>query len=294
MPREIRALLRDALERLERSGVPEPRVEAESLLAELLGVGRPSLFLRRDEALPAESAERFEDWLSRRESREPLQHITGRQEFHGLSFIVDRRALIPRPETEGLIDALLDERLAPGACVADLGTGSGCLAVTLAVRGPDLSLFALDASAEALELARDNARRHGVEARIRFANCDLARPPSDWNGRMQAIVANPPYVPEADWRRLEPEVRDHDPRPALVPGPSGLEAYRALAPVALELLVPGGLLLLELGCGQAEAVAELLAAEGYRVRPVRDDLNGIPRVMLAEAPVRMLSSGGAT
>jgi len=294
MPREIRALLDDAVERLERAGVPDPRIDAELLLAELLGIGRTRLFLRRTESLTAEPAERFERWLVRRESREPLQHITGRQEFHGISFDVDRRALIPRPETEGLVDALLDARPEAGACVADLGTGSGCLAVTLALRRPDLSLFALDLSPDALALARHNASRHGVEERIRFACADLADPPADWLGRMHAIVSNPPYVPEADWRALEPEVRDHDPREALVPGPDGLEAYRALAPAAARLLVPGGSLLLELGCGQAGPVSDLLAEAGYRVCRVRDDLNGIPRVLAAETGARMLSGGGAS
>ena len=216
-----------------------------------------------------------------RESRVPLQHITGVQEFHGLEFQVDSRVLIPRPETEGLIEAALGLELPAAAEAADLGTGSGCLAITLAVRRPGLRLHALDRSAAALEVARGNARRHGVERRIEFLEGDLADSPPAWRGKMDLVVSNPPYVAEADWAGLEPEVRDHDPKGALVAGPGGLESLRSLIPAAHGLLRAGGWLVAEIGLGQAEAVAVLARERGFAGVELRDDFQRIPRVLLA-------------
>jgi len=288
----VGALLSAAVERLEHAGVPEPRVDAELLLAELLDCSRGALWLRRRESATAAQAERFAVWLDRRAAREPLQHIVGHQEFRGLRFAVDRRALIPRPESEGLVDAVLCWPLEMGARVADLGTGSGCLAVSLAVERPDLRIDALDRSVAALELAAENARRHGVERRVHFCAGEMAHPPAAWHGRMDAVLSNPPYVAEATWRELEPEVRDHDPRVALVPGPDGLEAYRGLAPAARALLRPGAPLLLEIGWGQAAAVGALVARSGFEVHAVHDDLNGIPRVLVALPATNLSTPGG--
>ena len=275
------AVLKDATERLERAGVPEARVEAEWLLARALGTDRGGLLVQRAEALAAPVAAMFESWIARRARREPAQHILGTQEFHGLEFLVDGRVLIPRPETEDLVDAALALDVPQDARAADLGTGSGCLAVTLAVRRPDLRLFALDRSPAALDVARANAAHHGVEARIHFARGDFAVPPTEWRGTMSLVVSNPPYVTEAEWSTLEPEVRDHDPREALVAGPTGLEAYAALVPAAAALLVPGGHLLVELGQGQAEAVRRLLGPSDWTILGVRPDMQGIPRVLVA-------------
>ncbi len=216
--------------------------------------------------------------------REPLQHITGSREFHGLDFRVDGRALIPRPETEGLVDAVLGLDLPRGARVADLGTGSGCIAVTLAAKGGDLQLFAVDASEDALALARQNARRHGVERRIEFLHADMRATPASWQGTMRAIACNPPYVSEGEWSGLEPEVRDHDPRQALVAGATGLELYPVVARAAFDLLGPAGMLVLELGYGQDEAVGALLEEAGFSVIEIRPDLNRVLRVLLAERP----------
>jgi release factor glutamine methyltransferase len=275
-------LLRDAAERLERAGVPDARTDAELLLSELLGLGRGALFLRRGEAPRRAVAERFERWVGRRARREPLQHIIGNQEFYGLTFHVDARVLVPRSESEGLVDALLGLGLPAPARVADLGAGSGCIAITLAAKRERWRFYALDRSAEALDVARRNARLHRVEGRIDFRLGDMASPPGDWTGLMDAVVCNPPYVAEEEWRRLAPEVRDHDPKAALVPGPTGLEAYEAVAPAAHRLLRPGGGLALELGHDQAAPVSELVSGAGFRVCEIRDDLNGVPRVLLAE------------
>jgi release factor glutamine methyltransferase len=277
----IRELIARATARLDAAGVPDARLEAEWLLAGLLGVDRGGLLVRRDDRLAHQEVERYDGWIARRARREPAQQIVGTQEFHGLEFLVDRRVLIPRPETEDVVVAALGLDLPPGASVADLGTGSGCLAVTLAVRRSDLELVALDASQQALELARINAVLHGVAQRIEFVHGDFGSPPAAWRGRMQLVVSNPPYVAEAEWDRLQPEVRDHEPREALVGGPTGVEAYASLVPAAAELLRPGGHLVLELGLGQSEAVRAVAERAGMRLVEIRDDFQGIPRVLVA-------------
>jgi release factor glutamine methyltransferase len=282
----VRVTIKQALEvataRLRDAGVSEARSNAELLLAELLEIDAGALFLRRDEELEPAAAERFGRWIERRAKREPFQHITGWQEFYGLSFRVDRHVLVPRPETEGLVDAILGSDLPEFGRVADLGTGSGCIAVAVAVSRSDLELFALDRSEAALVVARENAEALEVTGRIEFRVGDLASPPEEWCGTMHVVVSNPPYVSENEWAGLDPEVRDHDPRDALVPGPTGLEAYRLLVPAAFELLRDRGRLVLELGAGQADAVTRLVRAAGLRILEVRPDLNGIPRVLVAE------------
>jgi release factor glutamine methyltransferase len=277
----IRELLTRASTTLEEAGVAEARLQAELLLADLIGCDRGGLLVRGREELEPTAARKYEARLRRRARREPLQHITGAEEFCGLRFEVDGRVLVPRPETEGLVEAALELGLAAGAQVADLGTGSGCLAVALAVARPDLHLHALDCSRSALEVARMNAESHGVTRRISFIEGDMASPPAVWRGKMDLVISNPPYVSESEWRALEPEVRDHDPREALVAGQSGLEAYGFLLPAAAILLRPGAVLLLELGYGQAEKVSEMAVEHGFRVIRVNPDFRGIPRVLLA-------------
>ena len=274
-------LLRQATAELQRAGIDAPRRQAQLLLAGLVGRDRGGLLARSGERLDGPAVARYESWIARRGRREPLQYILGRWEFHGLELAVDHRALIPRPETEGLVDAALALDLPPRAAVADLGTGSGCLALALAVERPAWRLHAIDRSASALALARENARRHGAVERICFVAGQLERPPRSWLGRMDLVVGNPPYVSCAEWTELAPEVREHEPREALVAGATGLEAYAALAPAARALLVPDGRLILELGAGQEKAVRELLAASGLDTLEVAPDLRGIPRVLVA-------------
>ncbi len=270
-----------AAARLERAGVPAPRREAEILLGHLIGKDRGGVVARRPDPLDEEQAARFEALLARREGREPLQYLTGEQEFMGLRFLVDARVLVPRPETEGVVEAVLGLGLPSGASVADLGTGSGCIPISLAVARRDLRLFALDVSPEALDVARANAERHGVADRIELVRSELAEPPASWAGRMDAVVSNPPYVSEEEWACLSPEVRDHEPRIALVPGPTGLEAYGRAAVSAAALLRPGGYLALELGFGREEGARRAVALVGFRGLEAIPDLRGIPRVLLA-------------
>jgi len=276
-PRTVGQALDAARTRLLESGVETS--DADYLLCTALSLDRGRLLTRRGEVLPAEAAARFDGWIDRRACREPAQYITACQEFHGLSFRVDSRALVPRPETEGLVDAALSFDLEPGASVADFGTGSGCVAIAIAVRRPDLRVFGLDRSPDALALAAENVERHRVGDRVALRAGSFADPPPEWRGRLDAIVSNPPYVREDDWERLEPEITRYEPVDALVSGPTGYEAYEALAPVASDWLAPGGRLALEFGYGQAREVRRIVASAGFDAIEVQRDLRGIERIL---------------
>ena len=272
--------LREAAERLAAAGVGDPRAEAQRLLAWVLHTDRGGVLVRRREPLPAAQGAAFSSLVERRCSREPAAYVTGTELFCGLELAVDRRVLVPRPETEDLVAAVLALPPAQGARVVDLGTGSGCIAIALGHARPDLRLMALDRSAPALEVARENADRHGVS--LELARGDFADPPRHW--RADVVVSNPPYVAEAEWAALEPEVRDHEPRAALVPGPTGLEAYAQLVPAARRLLAGGGFLALELGWHSAGPVVDLVRAAGFVRTRVLPDLAGIARVLIAHRP----------
>lgn len=277
----IAEALAAATHRLQQAQVPDARLDAELILSHLLQADRAQFVLRRKERLSEGQARAYLEAIVRRERREPLQHILGVQEFFGLPIKVDSRVLVPRPETELLVETVLGLDLPMGATVADLGTGSGCIPIALGVHRSDLELHGLDRSAEALALAEENAILHRLSERIALHQGNLASPPGRWKGRLDAVVSNPPYVSESEWEGLQPEVREHDPRIALVSGPTGFEAYAALAPVARELLKPGGWLVTELGFGQAEGVRELVELAGLELVEIKPDLHQIPRVLVA-------------
>lgn len=277
----VAAVLEVATRRLSEARVPDPRREAATLLALVLGTDRGGILARKPDLVATENVARFEELIAARASRIPLQHLEGRAEFRGLVFEVTPDVLIPRPETEDLVQAVLDAGLKDGARVADLGTGSGCIAVALAIHRPTWRLVAVELSAEALRVATRNAATHGVAHRVSFAARDFATVPDDERGTYDAVVSNPPYVPENEWEKLQAEVRDHEPRLALVPGPTGNEAYEAVARAASEMLRPGGLLALELGWRSEEAVRGIVARDGFREIFVRPDVQGIPRVLTA-------------
>jgi release factor glutamine methyltransferase len=244
------------------------------------GLSRERQLAAGDSVLDAEEARRLETLVARRAAREPMAHIRGTAHFWDLELAVGPGALIPRPETETLIEAALDAFLdrATPLRILDLGVGSGCLVLTL------LHLFrasvgtGLDISPTALACARDNATRLGLAARLTLVHGDWRAAPA---GPFDLIVANPPYVAEGELAALQPEVREHEPRLALRAGPDGLDAYRALLPEAARRLAQGGVLLLELGLGQADAVTALAAATGLRVAGIRADLAGVPRCLAA-------------
>ena len=232
-----------------------------------------------DDELTPEQARQFEGWIARRGLGEPIQYITGETEFYGLPFRVTRDVLIPRPETEHLVEKVLE--LAAGIHephIVDVGTGSGCIAVTLAHHLPHAQITAIDLSAPALFLAEENAKRNGVA--VRFLAGDLLAPVA--GETFDLIVSNPPYVPNADRAQLSVEVRDYEPAMALFAGDDGLEIYRSLIPAAFDTLNPSGFAVLEIGYGQSSAIAELLARSGFEQIEFIPDLQGIPRV--ASAP----------
>ncbi|HEX4999537.1 MAG TPA: peptide chain release factor N(5)-glutamine methyltransferase [Terriglobia bacterium] len=270
--------LRDALlqgaRRLETSGVANPRLNAETLLAHTLGVDRAYLYAHDDRELPHTQREAFETLLDTRASGVPTQYIVGHQEFFGRHFIVSPAVLIPRPETELLIETALDI-LPPEsrAAVLDIGAGSGAIGVTLALERPQARIFATDVSAAALSVARDNAARLG--AHVSLALMDLG---AGIGGAavFDLVVSNPPYISRGDAATLQREVRDHEPSVALFAGEDGLDVIRRLIPEAARLLSPGGWLLFEIGAGMRESVKALFD-QRWETPQFRADLQGIPR-----------------
>ncbi len=276
------ALLREAAEALRAAGVEAADRDAERLLRHVLGWDRAELLARPEATVPGQAESEFRTLLARRCRRVPLQHLVGFQSFWRHDFIVTPDVLIPRPETELLVEVAL-ERLRPLArpLIVDVGTGSGCIALSLAAERPQAEVHATDLSEPALRVARENARRLGLEHRVRFHAGDLLEPVAGRSGAVDLIVSNPPYVDEAQRDALAPEVRDHEPAAALYAPDHGLGVYRRLAPAAARALGSNGTLVLELGAGQRAAVERLCTEAGLWVEEVRPDLQAIPRALVA-------------
>ena len=263
---------------LSSRGVENARLEAEWLLCAATGLDRVGLYLNFEKQLDDEELASYRSMVARRGRREPLQHILGSQEFCGLEFEVTPDVLIPRHDTETLVHEAL-ARMPDAQSVLDIGTGSGCIAVSLAKQLPLAAITAIDISGAALTVARRNAERNGVA--IEFLQGSLCEPVA---GRcFDLIVSNPPYIPSRNIEMLEPEVRDFDPPGALDGGADGLDIYRALIPAALSCLNPGGWLLVEIGAGQASDVKQLFRTAGEFGEPITAcDPAGIIRVVGAQ------------
>jgi release factor glutamine methyltransferase len=295
----IHRRIQDARRRFERAGIPpaEAAIDADVLARHALGGWeRGRLLVHQHDGCPAGFPGVFEALVRRREGREPTGYIIGHREFWNLEMEVRPGVLVPRPETELLVEEAL-ARLSPGGHeeggvhapaastppahlrVADVGTGSGCIAVAMARWLPGGEVLAIDASDEALEVAKRNAERHDVSARVQFLRGDLL---TGVAGPFDAVVSNPPYVPAQDIAHLQPEVRDHEPVQALTGGADGLDVIRRLVPEAASVLRAGGWLLFEFGFGQADLVRGIVADEPrLELVDVRADLAGIPRVAVA-------------
>lgn len=264
--------------RLENSAHPgRARLDAETLLLHVVGKDRAWLIAHGDDELSDEDAARFSRLIERRFGGEPIQYITGEQEFYGLPFRVTPDVLIPRPETEHLVEKVLSlaaEFSEPR--IVDVGTGSGAIAVVLAHQLPQAQIIALDISATALHVARGNAERNGVAERVRFVESDLLAAVA--LEKFKVVVSNPPYVPTTDRESLSVEVREHEPGLALFAGDDGLDVYRRLIPAAFPMLEAGGFLVMEIGYGQSQAIEELLTHAGFEQIEFVPDLRGIPRV----------------
>jgi len=276
----LREALAAAIPVLEAAGVETPRLDAELLLAHALGKSRTYLFAHPHAALPAPLETAFRLLVDRRCAREPLPYLLGTWEFMGLPFRVAPGVLIPRPETELLVEAV-SASVRERARVLDVGVGSGCISISLARLLPRAEVVGLEPSGAALQVARANAGELGVAERVRFVQGsfpEAARP----LGRFDAVASNPPYIPSAEVERLPPELRLYEPRLALDGGPDGLQVLRALATESPALLNPEGLLAVEVAKGQAGTVVSLLAGnEAWEQPEVLADLAGIPRVVLA-------------
>jgi release factor glutamine methyltransferase len=266
----VREALAGATDALAAVGVETPRLDAELLLTDVTGWDRARLAAEPAAGVPAAAARRFGEMVRRRLRREPVAYILGRKGFRSIDLAVDRRVLIPRPETELLVEVAL-ELLEPQR-VLDVGTGSGAIALAIADELPDCEVVATDTSAAALEVARANAERLGLADRVELVEAML---PAETD-ELDLLLANLPYVAEREWGGLEPEVTKWEPREALLAGPDGLDVLRAVIPAAA---AAAPVVALEIGAGQAEAVSELLFEAGFAKVETRPDLAGIPRVV---------------
>jgi release factor glutamine methyltransferase len=298
---DVRAALKEAIARLRAAQVPSHTLAAELLLMHALGRDRTWLYTNPESMLDSAATESYFALVARRAAGEPMQYLTGRQEFWGLDFEVNPSVLIPRPETEHVIEVAL-ERLGPRGIkinmitgepsprlhVADVGTGSGCLAVALAHELPHAEIIATDISAPALEVARRNAARHAVADNIQFIKRDLlsVSPNSPLLPRpssLDLIVSNPPYIARNESATLPREVRDHEPHTALFGGTTGVEIYSRLIEQAGALLRAGGILVLELGYNSSDEVRKMFHVQRHWANvSITNDLAGIPRVIAAE------------
>jgi release factor glutamine methyltransferase len=278
-------LLKDALtwaaDRLTAAQVGSPRMNAELLLMFVLGCDRAYFFAHPERELTAEEQARYDDALTRRAHGVPAQYITGHQEFWGMDFLVSPTVLIPRPETEHVIETVLAlSKACPAGCpirIVDVGTGSGCIAIALAKELPDAEIQATDISPAALDVARVNAARHQLEKRIRYHQTDLLH--SLDLDAFDFVVSNPPYVGESEEDQVQLEVRKFEPRNAVFAGPTGLEVIERMIPQAHAALKPGGWLVIEISGTIAKGVKHLLG--GWKQIQITNDLQGIPRVAFA-------------
>jgi release factor glutamine methyltransferase len=255
--------------------------DAQLLLLHTLGLGRTVLFTDPERVLLAEEEAAYEAAIARRATGEPIQYITGQQEFYGLMLKVSPAVLIPRPETELLVEVLLKRFSKDGTVrVVDVGTGSGSIAVAIAHTLPMAEVTAVDLSEAALAVAKENAATHRVADRVRFLRSNLLEAVE--GEAFDVVVSNPPYVPETERDSLHRQVRDHEPAMALFAGAEGMDVYRRLVPQAWTALKPRGLLAMEFGYGQRDALAALL--RGWEEVEFLNDLQGIPRVLLARRP----------
>ncbi|MBI2385841.1 MAG: peptide chain release factor N(5)-glutamine methyltransferase [Elusimicrobia bacterium] len=267
-------------------GVPEPRANAEFLMAEMLGVGRLTAVAQGTRELTAKEGHQFLDWLKWRGKRIPIAYILGHQPFLGIKIEVTRDSLVPRPETEELViecERLVKASGAASPKILEIGTGTGCIAIALAQLLPSATIFATDLSKQALDLALKNAIAHHVGNRIRFVREDLFSDKQGLRGWADLMVSNPPYIPTKDLDGLEPEVLK-EPRMALDGGKDGLDAIRAITAMAPKMLKPGGVLAMEIGAKQGPAVTKLFAAAGLKSIVIKKDAQGLERFAIGALP----------
>ena len=268
---------------LGKKNVESPRLQVELLLAHLLKMPRMKLYLNFERVLTVSETDALREFVKRRGQREPLQHVVGSTSFCGYEIVVNRYALVPRPETELLAEEgwkFITARHSSLVTALDFGTGTGCIAIVLAAKHPNAKIVALDISAEAITLAKENAVRNNVAKQIEFLQGDgFAALPAD--SKFDLIVSNPPYIPSAEIETLQPEVRDFDPRAALDGGADGLDFYRRISMEAKPFLKSDGRIMLEFGDGQVDAIKAIFENEKWIVEAVKDDYSQRARILIA-------------
>ncbi len=289
--RTIAQAITEAAHTLQAAGISDERLAANILLAHLLGLDRAQLLVKSNETLDETRYQTFLQMIARRAAGEPLQYITGQQEFYGLDFKVTPEVLIPRPETEFLVEQVInlaslaeqnrDSSLTTARHLVDLGTGSGCIAVTLAHHMQNVKIWATDISRAALAVARENAAHHQVEARIEFLEGDLCAPLAGrgLENKIDFMVSNPPYIAMRDLPTLQREVRDFEPHTALFADEDGLRFYKRLLEEGYVYLKHGGYLVCEIGYGQLESLTPFIRQSNWQLEAVTHDLQNIPRTL---------------
>lgn len=277
-----------AMKRFEDADIDSSRIDARLLLGFVLGGGAEQVLAQSGRDLTQIESRHLEDLVRRRAKREPISHILGTREFWSLPFKVTAATLTPRPDTETLIDAALDAVSQAPRRVLDLGTGSGCILLALLSEWRGAQGLGMDASQEALDVAKENAASLGLDERAQFVLGDWTAPhwvrdlgARDLGAPFDVVVSNPPYILDGDVAKLDVDVRDFEPRGALVGGPDGLDAYRAIVDSVAEILAPSGLVIFEVGINQAEDVSNMLINKGFSVVERRRDLSGIERAVVA-------------
>ncbi len=281
-----RRLLAWTTQHFEKHGLESPRVQAEMLLAHVLNTQRLRLYMEPDRPADPRERDQLRDLVQRATQHEPVDYLVGETTFFALPFAVDRHVLIPRPSTETLVEHVLqtlrnEERTNDTLHLADVGTGSGAIVVSLLKQLLNATAVATDVSPEALDIARRNAERHGVAARVEFRQGDTLEPLAA--ERFDAFVSNPPYIPDAEWAEVSPNVKDHEPTLALRGGADGLDVLRPLIAGGAAVLNPGGLVAFEIAAVQKDAVEQLAADAGWRSVAVLPDHEGLPRVLVGRA-----------
>jgi len=275
------AALEEGERRLSAAGITDPNWDAEALLRHVLGWDRATWFSQNGQEVPPEPLASYMKLVAERARRRPLQHLIGKQPFWRHDFDVSPDALIPRRETELIVEAALGLLANTRALVADVGTGTGCIALSLAAERPLATIHAVDISPAALDVAKKNARKFGLEGRVHFHHGDLLAPLAPLGGGFDLVASNPPYIDPTEVPKLPPEVRDYEPQIALIPSGDRYSVYRRLAPQARQALRPGGALLVEIGLGMEGEVRRICEQAELEPQKAIADLQGIPRTLLA-------------
>ncbi len=280
----IKDALYTASEMFAEAGIETPALDARVLLSHVTGKGRTYLMAHSEDTLACDQKSVFESCVKRRAQREPVAYITNTKQFYAHDFYVDPCVLVPRPETELLVETTLKLLPIRPSVICEIGAGSGAVSASIALANPTVHIIATDISVTALEVAQKNLQTHGVSDRVELRHGDATSPLSDYECRLDAIITNPPYIPSSDIPALQPEVAEYEPKGALDGGKDGLDFYRLFIPESIKYLTSGGFIAMEIGKGQHVEVEKLCNLAGFMGVKIKKDLAGIERVITAKKP----------